>query len=435
LAVIIQMGDKGELGEKIVNDIVSKTYLKYWCFPNPKHENSDKKEICDLLILFKNTIIIVSVKNYDFKGKYERYFRNTLNKAISQIQGAERKLFKSNIEVIFNHPLKGEFLFDSDKYDTLHRIIVNINNEPLFYPGGSLNKNNDFVHVFNQHAFEELVKELDTIPDLIQYLNCREETFCNKELLFMTGEENDWTVETNQEFINYKLTNVNQDEKSVLISGTELDLLANYYYHERSFSKEIHLDEANHAFIQLDQNFNKYLNDNQVKLKKEHDEESYLIDKLIEQDILYYNQDNRIEMATELLALSRFERRIAGSHFKDFLEMYQGHSKYFTAKRFGTYGELALGYFIHSDDIPIETVMNLMQLLVLGYSHWENYKSKRVLVIGINTGRNQTKFSYDPNVEVLSGQEKQDLIKDLKLLNWFQNLEKKNFNFKEYPEK
>ena len=106
---------KGEIGEDAVTEVAERTYLKYWCFPNPKDENRDKKEICDLLILFKETVVIICVKNYDFKGNYERYFRSTLDKAISQIQGAERKLFNSNHDIVFKHPTKGEHKFDPEK--------------------------------------------------------------------------------------------------------------------------------------------------------------------------------------------------------------------------------------------------------------------------------------------------------------------------------
>jgi hypothetical protein len=71
---------KGKFGEDAVRMVAEKTYLKYWCYPSPQDKGGDNKEICDLLILFKDTAIIVSVKNYKFKGNYERYFRSTLEK-------------------------------------------------------------------------------------------------------------------------------------------------------------------------------------------------------------------------------------------------------------------------------------------------------------------------------------------------------------------
>ena len=57
---------KGTYGEEAVNTLAYDTYLKYWCYPGPKDEQGSKKEICDLLILFKETLIILSVKNYEF---------------------------------------------------------------------------------------------------------------------------------------------------------------------------------------------------------------------------------------------------------------------------------------------------------------------------------------------------------------------------------
>ncbi|MBB4603627.1 hypothetical protein HNQ93_004254 [Hymenobacter luteus] len=96
--------DKGLQGEEFVNELAYSSLLKFWCYPGPKDERGDKKEIADLLILFKNTLLILSVKNYEFKGQYDRYFRRTLDKAASQIYGAERKLLASKHEVFIKHP-------------------------------------------------------------------------------------------------------------------------------------------------------------------------------------------------------------------------------------------------------------------------------------------------------------------------------------------
>src|SRR5690606_35612282 len=211
---------------------------KYWCYPDPKDELGNAKQICDLLILFKDVAIIIEVKNYEFKGNYERYFNNTLKKAISQINGAERKLFKSNNRLKFKHYLKGEINFDKSKYSRIQRLIVNLSTTPLFYPGGELTKSNSFVHIFNWFAFLKVVQELDTIPDFINYLEKREKAFKSKQLLIAHGEEKDWTLETNQEFINY-YSKLNSVEKPfIIISGTELDLLADYLTYDKNFNRQ-----------------------------------------------------------------------------------------------------------------------------------------------------------------------------------------------------
>ena len=67
--------EKGKQGEDAVNQISFKTYLKYWCYPNPKDELGDKKEICDLLIIFKDVLILFAIKNYLLM----EIMRNTLN--------------------------------------------------------------------------------------------------------------------------------------------------------------------------------------------------------------------------------------------------------------------------------------------------------------------------------------------------------------------
>lgn len=57
---------KEQFGEDAVNEVASNTYLKYCCFQNPMDEKWSKRGICDLLIFFKQTAIIISVKNYEF---------------------------------------------------------------------------------------------------------------------------------------------------------------------------------------------------------------------------------------------------------------------------------------------------------------------------------------------------------------------------------
>ena len=94
--------EKGNAGEKFVNEIAFNSFMKYWCYPGTKDENGNKKEICDLLIIFGDYTIILSVKNYEFKENYARYFRRTIDKAVTQIYGAERKLFKSYLQKKFS---------------------------------------------------------------------------------------------------------------------------------------------------------------------------------------------------------------------------------------------------------------------------------------------------------------------------------------------
>lgn len=424
---------KGRIGEEAVNELASHTYLKYWCFPNPKNKLGDNKEICDLLILFKTTCIIVAIKNYTFKGNYSRYFNSTLNKAIKQIHGAERKLYLSS-KMIFDHPIRGEFEFIPKSYPNIQRIIVNLSTVPLFYEAGLLTKKNEFAHILNWNAFLRLVQELNTIPDFIQYLIAREDLLREKTTLLLNGAESDWDYATGQQFMKYTSELKAQQKQTILLSGNELDLLANYFINGRKFSDVFYSNEYTDMHIELDGNWESYLERKEVIRKKEEENLSYFFDEFIEREVLHYEDEMRIEIAAELTSLSRFERRIAGKQLHDFFQKHKGKTGYYFARRYGVYNDLAIGYFIHGDVIPKEQAMLFMRLAGIGYSYYEGYKSKKIIIIGINTSLTQTKFAYFKDIVPLQGKAEEDLIADLKSLNWFQNIEKININEVEYPD-
>ena len=425
---------RGKAGEDAVSKVAEGTYLKYWCYPSPKDERGDKKEICDLLILFKETVIIVSIKNYSFKGNYERYFRSTLEKAMSQIDGAERKLFSLNRSIYFNHPSKGEFEFISEKYSVVQRLIVNLNTVPLFYPAGKPSRRDKFIHIFNWFAFLKVVEELDTIPDFVQYLVEREKAFCQKQIVMMTGQDKDWTTRTNEEFVKYTDKLEPTKKPFILFSGNELDLLAEYFFSAKKFEYPFDSNEYSGANLEYDGRWDRYMEKKEVQRKKEEDQISYFLDEFIEREVLQSNDDLRIEIATELLSLSRFERRIVGSHFASFIKKYHMITDYDMVRRYGTINGMIISFFIHGNGIDFHKAMKMMSIAVQGYSYWEGYKTKKALMIGCNAALTQFKFAYSPNVEKLSQQEEEEVIHNLTVLKWFQRIENFVYNFKEYPD-
>jgi hypothetical protein len=426
--------EKGIVGEEAVNQIAFHTYLKYWCYPNPKDELGNKNEICDLLILFKDVLILIAVKNYSFDGNYEKYFRSTLVKAQSQLQGAERKLFTSDRDIHFKHPDKGLIKFEKSQIKTVHRIIVNLNNTPLFYPGGLLTKNDDFIHVMNWDAFLRLVSELDTIPDFIQYLNTRADCFLKRTLVILTGKESDWDPETGKEFHQF-MNGFNPTEKTIiLVSGTELDLVADYFLHERSFSKEFYSNDYNEAFMQIDDNWDSYLARKEVRRKKEDDRVSYFVDEFLKNEVLYKTDELNLELATELLSLSRFERRILGKHFFQFWARYQNESGLFTARRFGKINDLTIGFFLYSEKMPHEMVMKLLGIAIEGYCVWDKYKSKKIIMIAVSNKLQGFRYGFLKDIQPFDKQHEEDLLHDLQVLKWFTKVENIVFTIKEYPD-
>lgn len=423
----------GEQGEQAVNELAFHTYLKYWCFPNPRDEKGSKNEICDLLILFRSTAIIVSIKNYSFKGEYEKYFRSTLDKAVSQIEGAERKLFKNNKEVFIKHPEMDISQFDPSKYDQIFRVIVNLNTIPLFYPPGRMSKNG-YVHIFNWGAFLNLVQELDTIPDFIHYLKIREKLFINRGALLMLGAENDWDSYTGSEFHKYMNSIDRTGKQFLMLDGGELDLLADYYFNEKEFNKHFYSSEYTHMSYELNGKWQDYLSKKEVQRKKQHDKVSYFIDEFVKREVLYKTEPNNLEVATELLSLSRFERRLLGQQFFEFAERYKNENGLFIARRYGKVNDLTIGYLLHGSNIEDEKVLTFMDLAMSGYCYWDKYQTKKMILIAVSNQLIRFKFGYMKDVTPFPKDYESDLVHDLKLLNWFMNLEEIRFTIKEYPE-
>jgi hypothetical protein len=250
-----------------------------------------------------------------------------------------------------------------------------------------------------------------------------------------TGREEDWTTETNKEFAKYATKLTPNQSPYILFSGTELDLLAAYLFNDREFGYPFNSTEYNGAVFEYDGKWDQYNEKKEVQRKKEEDRVSYFIDEFIEREVLHYSDDLRIEIATELLSLSRFERRIVGRHFYDFIDKYQNITDKYMVRRYGLMNDIVISFFMHGNGISLQQAMDLMNIAVLGYSHWEGYKTKKILMIGCNAGITQFKFAYFPNVEKLSKEEEEDIVHDLEVLGWFQNMEETVYNFKEYPDK
>jgi hypothetical protein len=423
---------KGDLEKAAVNKIAFDTYLKYWCYPGPKDERGDQKEICDLLILFKETAIIISVKNYSFTGNYERYFRSTLNKALSQLSGAERKLFNNNREVYFAHPDLGEKQFDKSKYTHVQRIIINLNTVPLFYPGGLLTPKNEFAHIFNWEAFLGVVGELNTIPDFIEYLREREILFTGKNMIILKGEQTDWDEETGEAFFNYSNERLAESNPFVLVSGSELDLLANYYTNQRKFTSHLYENDYNGTFIELDGTWENYLKKEEVIRKKEEDRASYFVDEFIKREVLYKSDESNLELATELLSLSRFERRAVGISFFEFLDRYRSKKGDFVSRRYGTFNDLVIAFVYISGNMQNDLILGFIELAVEGFCYYDNYKSKKIACIAYDN-KDQFRFGYLKDIAPFEKEYEEKLVSDLQAIGWFQNIETVKFSHQEYP--
>lgn len=229
---IIEKSDGITDAEKYLNELSEKTFLSLWSYPNlytdqnKKNETSVGKELCDLLVIFENHIIIFSDKNCNFNDipsgklsdkeldiKWKRWYKKSIEKSAGQIYKAEDWIRNHSDRIFLDDKCKKRFPFDiANKKDVIiHRIVVthsiadickkytgnkygsffidsNIIGSEQEFSIGYINEYKKFVHILNDFSLNLLMKELDTAPDFINYLTRKEDLFQNVDIIAL-GEE------------------------------------------------------------------------------------------------------------------------------------------------------------------------------------------------------------------------------------------------------
>lgn len=427
--------EKGNIGEEFVNGIAFNSFIEHWCYPSPKDEYGDKKEICDLLILFSDNLILMSVKNYEFKDFYSRYFRRTIEKAVKQIYGAERKLLNSEREIFIKHPKRAIERFPKERIKNIYRVIINLGEGVRFYPFNQETKDEKFITLLDKEAFQTIVQELDTIPDFLEYLRKREELFTGKTVTILPGDEDDFPADTANQFFEHAQQHFNPKEKqSILISGTEHDILAHYLKNERTFPDYFQSKEYNGMFVQLDGNWSDFNERKQVKTKRELDKNSYFLDDLVKSEILTNIKENSIELATAIMSFDRFNRRVISNNFLEFFDTYKDAKGNFLARRYADFDGTGIVFVFYPQEMPQEMVDTLLAIALDSFCVYYNYKSKSMILIATTNEFKQFKMGLVENIMPFSKEKELQIKKDVELLGWFKNHQEIKLTDKEYPD-
>jgi len=242
--------------EKYVIQLCKNSFLKIWTHPNPVGKKG--KELCDCLIVCDSHIVIISVKEIEYKNTgdkigFERWEKSAIKKSVSQIAGAEKWLRKSSF--VKRHDGRRVSLPEEGKRN-YHRISVSLGGKgEVFLKMGDFGKG--YVHVFDEKALEIIFQELDTINDFVDFLIA---------------------VEGLQEI----------DFRVFFSGGGVEDLLALYLSQGCSFDKVLKNYESEGGMMMIESgiwdSFSK--SEDYTKMKNER-EVSYVWDRLIE----YYAED------------------------------------------------------------------------------------------------------------------------------------------------
>jgi SEC-C motif-containing protein len=217
--------------ESYLARLCASSFLRLWSYPNLYRDQrwggrTEGKELCDLLVVFGNDLIIFSDKDCafpesgDLKKDWSRWFKRAVWHSAQQIAGAERWL-KQFPDRVFVDPTCRTPLpikLPDPASSVVHRIIVAHGSGPRcrrelggngslmlapllvgkahFEPVAAvlpftigLADPSVFFHVIDDFTLDVLLGTVDTIRDFTMYLRKKEEFVLSGRLISAAGEE------------------------------------------------------------------------------------------------------------------------------------------------------------------------------------------------------------------------------------------------------
>lgn len=316
--------------ERYLARVARRAVLSLWSYPNlytdegRTRAQSGGREICDLLVVFGNDILLFSDKHCEFlehesvKIAWSRWYRRAVQKSVNQLFGAELWLRRFPDRVFLDKQCTQLFPIPIPELDKarFHRIAVTRGSYTKcaeFFGGrstgslvihtgvqgaehldtpftvGLVDPKKGYVHVFDEFTLDVVLNELDTISDLVEYLR-------KKEVL------------------------LTKPGRAVAATGEE-QLVAMYLTH-------MDRDNITHDFVEIpdhvtlagvgEGHFEGFVRNPQYRAKKIADQVSYVWDNLIEHFIAHARHDpddnfsrRNLERALRVLASEPRTRRRA----------------------------------------------------------------------------------------------------------------------------
>lgn len=220
--------------EKYLGKLCQQSFLSMWSFPNLYLDQGnfkgkkEGKEICDLLVVFENHLIIFSDKGSAFPSSgniqidWSRWYRKAVREAAEQIYGGERWILHYPERVFLDKKCLQKFPLPIPvtKEAKVHRIVVaraaskhcikqmggsgslmivpriigdmhcsDKSRQCLPFAIGQVNPSKGYVHVFDDTSLDIVMKTVDTISDFISYLERKETFIASDKLVSAAGEE------------------------------------------------------------------------------------------------------------------------------------------------------------------------------------------------------------------------------------------------------
>ncbi|RAR65435.1 SEC-C motif-containing protein [Pantoea ananatis] len=215
--------------EKLIN-LADNAFLGLWSYANIHSDegfskNKTGKEVCDLLVVFGDDVIIFSDKsvkfneNKDIGVAWERWFRGSVIDSSRQLYGAEKFIKENPHRLYIDKKCTMKFPVEINKTCRFHLISVTDNiagpakryfdsiakgssatlvNAFVYdaeeclkhvFCVGDLYPSKTFIHVLDETSLTLLLTELNTATEFIEYLRAKEKAVREQRLAICLGEE------------------------------------------------------------------------------------------------------------------------------------------------------------------------------------------------------------------------------------------------------
>ena len=284
--------------ERYLKRLCDKTFLSLWSYPGVYRDQGQTqvqrlgKEVCDLLVVFENHIIIFSDKDCEFPNTgnvnldWCRWFRRAVKASAKQLWGAERwirsfphRLFidpycqqKLPIQlpnlsearfhrIIVAHGASkrckeeyggsGSFIIDSSLQKDVHYKENLADFRPFAI--GNITPDKGYIHVLDDTTLNIILETLDTIRDFVEYLEKKERFLTSKHhTVFAAGEE---------DILAFYLQKLNKDKEHDFVIPSKVKVLfleegfwVDFCHSEERLS-QIQADHISYAWDALIENF------------------------------------------------------------------------------------------------------------------------------------------------------------------------------------
>ena len=289
--------------ERYLKELCDRTFLSLWSYPNVFRDQGssgkgDGKEVCDLLVVFENHVIIFSDKSCAFPDSGDlikdwcRWFRRAVVKSADQVWGAERWIGSHPDRLFVDRACERRFPIDlpAPGKAVFHRIVVahdsadrcrqafgggsgslmiapsitgtahyEANPEGIRpFTVGQLDPNKGYVHVLDDTSLDIVLSTLDTITDFVEYLT-KKETFIRSGRLAMAAGEED--------LVAFYLSRVDEDDQHAFVVPSDVNAIFIDEGHWEDFKgsrqrrAQLEANQVSYAWDALIEQFSKHIID------------------------------------------------------------------------------------------------------------------------------------------------------------------------------